>query len=187
MPDTSLPVTFLKVLSEYMADRYDEERAKQAAAMNRGDRVTARDPRDGSKLSAVTLTDPSSKVTVTSLTELTQWMVDNYLELTESVSRIIGSEAEVKDVLFRHAPELLRPTRQIRPDALRELKAACVTLGQVMGPGGETEVPGLAVTTPDAVLQCRPVADSLSKLLALFREGHIEIDGTVRPLLEEKS
>lgn len=187
MTDLALTVTFLKVLSEYMADRYDEERAKQTAGMNRGDRVTARDPRDGSKLSAVTLTDPNTKVTVTSLTELTQWMVDNYVELTESVSRVIGSEAEVKAVLFQHAPELLRSTRRITADALRELKAACATLGQVMGPGGETEVPGLEVTTPDAVLQCRPVEDSLPRLLSLFREGHIEIDGTVRPLLEEKS
>lgn len=187
MTDNALTVTFLKVLSEYMADRYDEERAKQAAVMNRGDRLSARDPRDNVKLSMVTLTDPKSKVEVTSLAELTQWMADEYPELTEHVSRVIGSEAEVKEVLFRHAPELLRSTRRIRPDALTELKAACASLGRVMGPGGEVDVPGLEVTTPDAVVQCRPVADSLSRLLELFREGHIEIDGTVRPLLEEKT
>lgn len=187
MTDPTLTVTFLKVLSEYLDGRYDEERAKQTAVMRRGDRLSARDPRDDAKLASVTLTDPKSRVEVTSLTELTQWMADNYPELTESVSRIIGSEAEVKDVLFRHAPELLRSTRQIRPDALRELKAACVTLGQVMGPGGEADVPGLAVITPDPVLQCRPVEDVLPRLLSLFREGLIEIDGTVRPLLEEKS
>jgi hypothetical protein len=56
-----------------------------------------------------------------------------------------------------------------------------------MGPGGEAEVPGLEVTIPDPVLQCRPEKDSLPRLLALFREGHIDLDGTVRPLLEEKS
>lgn len=187
MTDLALTVTFLKVLSEYMSQRYDEERGKAAAAMKRGDRLSGRDPRDGSKLSMVTLTDPNNKVEVTSITELTQWIADNYPALTEATTRIIGSEREVKDVLFRHAPELLRSTRRIRPDALTELKAACATLGQVMGPGGETEVPGLEVTTPDPVLQCRPVADSLSRLLSLFREGHIELDGTVRPLLEEKS
>jgi len=185
MTDPALTITFLKVLSEYMAGRYDEERGKQAAAMKRGDRLSGRDPRDDSKLSLVTLTDPKPRVDVTSITELTQWLADEYPELTENVTTIIGSDAEVKEVLFQHAPELLRQTRQIKPDALRELKAACVTLGHVMGPGGEAKVPGLEVRTPDPVLQCRPVEDSLPRLLALFREGHIDLDGTVRPLLEE--
>lgn len=185
MTDPALTVTFLKVLSEYIANRYDEERAKQAAAMKRGDRMSGRDPRDDSKLSQVTLTDPKSKVEVTSLTALTQWLADEYPELTENVTKIIGSETEIKEVLFRHAPELLRQTRQVKPDALRELKAACVTLGHVMGPGGEADVPGMEVITPDPVLQCRPVEDALPRLLSLYREGRIDIDGTVRPLLEE--
>ena len=185
--DPALTVAFLKVLSDYFAAKYREVRAEQEARMKRGDRLTARDPQDDTKLASVTLTDPKKYVSVTDADAFTQWMVDNYPALTETVTEINASDAMVKSVLFQHAPELLTYRRRVRPSDLGELKAACVTLGAIVGPGAEADVPGLELRESEPVIQCRPTDDALPRLLHLFREGVIRIDGTVLPTIAAAS
>lgn len=181
--DLPLTVAVLKVAAEFTRDRYEETRRELADAMRRGDRVTARDPRDDGKIAAQTLTDPKPVVEVNEA-QMTPWMHEHYPELCETTTEVIAGPEQIKAVLFEHAPHYLAQRTRITREALTELKAACTTLRQVMGPGGETEVPGMAVTIPDPTLSCRLTDDARDRALSLIRSGLVEIDGTVRPAIE---
>lgn len=173
---------YLKVISAFTEARYDEARAQLSKRMNRGDRLIARSPLDDSKVGAVYVTDPKPTCRITDATALRVWMFQHYPELCESGYQVIGSDKEVIDVLFEHAPHLLRRVQQVSSDALRELKAASVALGQPVGPGCEADVPGLEVHTPDPVVACKPTDTALQSVMDLYRTNRLGLDGTVREL-----
>ncbi len=172
----------LKVISDFTKDRYDDTRGELAGLMHRGDRLISRSPLDESKIGAVYMTDPKPECRVTDGGALKEWMFANYPELCENGYEVIGSDKEVIGVVFEHAPHLLRRIRQVSADALRELRTAAVTLGQPMGPGGESEVPGLEVHVPDAVVACKPTDNALQSVMDLHREGRLQFDGTMKEL-----
>lgn len=182
--DEVLRVATLKALATYTAARYEEARAEQTTRMRRGDRLTARDPRDDGKIASLSYTDPKPVVEV-NLPVLTEWVAAEYPALCDTVTEIApGMEQVVHQVLFEHRPDLLVQRTRIAPDALREMRAACASLGRVMGPGGETDVPGLSVRTPEGHLSCRFADDAEERVISLVREGRVQIDGTMRPAIE---
>jgi hypothetical protein len=186
-PDLFLKAAALKVISEFTSARYNDARAEVAKELNKGDRKTVRSPLGDVKVGQVWVTDPKPVCSVTDRTALTDWLQTNYPAMTETGYEVIGSEAEIVAVLFEHAPHLLREVRRINPDQLRELKANCVALGQVVGPGGEADVPGLAVSEPDGVVTCKPDTAGFQAVMDLYRAGRLELDGTLRPELEPAS
>jgi hypothetical protein len=183
-PDLFLKTAALKVISEFTAARYNDARAEVAAELNKGDRKTVRSPLGDVKVGQVWVTDPKPVCAITDRGALTEWLQTNYPAMTETGYEVIGSEAEIVAVLFEHAPHLLREVRRINPDQLRELKANCVALGQVVGPGGEADVPGLAVSEPDGVVTCKPDTAGFQAVMDLYRAGRLELDGTLRAELE---
>lgn len=178
-------VAILKVIADYTKSRYDELRAEAGDAMGQGDRTIARSPLDQSKLGAVYVTDPKPVCRVTDLAALTDWMCEHYPLLTDQGYEICGSDREVIDVLFEHAPHLLRQVRRIKADDMRELKAGAVALGQPMGPGGEADMPGIEVTTPPGVVTCKPTETAFQSVMDLHRANRLLLDGTVLPAIEE--
>lgn len=184
-PDVITQTAILKVISEFTMDQYNEHRAKVAAELGEGDRKIARSPLDGSKLGAVYVTDPKPVCRITDQAALTDWMVERYPELTETGYEISGSDKEVVDVLFEHAPHLIRQIRRVKADDMRELRAAAVTLGQPIGPGSETDIPGIEVDTPDGVVTCKPTETAWQSVMDLYRAGRLQLDGTVLPAIEE--
>lgn len=186
-PDLFLKTAALKVMSDFVGDRYDDARKEVADALNKGDRKTVRSPLGDVKVGQVWVTDPKPVCTITDRAALTDWLQAEYPAMTETGYEVIGSEAEIISVLFEHAPHLLRKVRRINTDQLRELKANCVALGQVVGPGGEADVPGLAVQEPDGIVTCKPDTGGLQAVMDLYRAGRLELDGTVRPELEPAS
>jgi hypothetical protein len=186
-PDLFLRTAALKVISEFTAARYADARAEVAKTLNKGDRKTVRSPLGDVKVGQVWVTDPKPVCSITDRAALTDWLQAEYPAMTETGYEVIGSEAEIVAVLFEHAPHLLREVRRINPDQLRELKANCVALGQVVGPGGEADVPGLAVSEPDGVVTCKPDAAGFQAVMDLYRAGRLELDGTLRPELEPAS
>ena len=182
MSDTDslvLKAAALKVFSEYTKARYDDARAELSEVFNPGDRLISRSPLDNTKIGAVYMTDPKPECRVTDMAAFKAWMFANYPELCENGYEIIGSEKEVVDALWEHAPHLLRRVHQVTAEALRELRAAAVTLGQVVGPGGEAEVPGLDMYQPAPVVTCRPTEDALQAVMDMHRAGQLDLDGTV--------
>lgn len=182
--DPALPVAVLKVLSEHTGQRYDAVRAEAGETMAAGDRRNVHSPLDGAKLGAVYKSNPSKTVHITDMAALTAWIQELYPELMENGYEVAGSEAEVVAVLFAHAPRLLRPIRRVKGSALSALRKESVSLGQVIGPGGEADVPGIEIDQPDGVVACRPGPGALEAVKRLFAAGRLTLDGTLRPALE---
>lgn len=184
--DLGMTVTVLKVASEYTKQCYDGAREAMAELMDRGDRKTSRDPATGDKLASVSLTDPKPVVSVNEA-ELTPWMVEHYPALTERDTEIVATKDQLVRMLFEHAPHLLKERIRIRPTDLIEFKAACVALGQPVGPGGEADVPGVEVFRPAPTLTCRLSDGGRESVLQMFRDGRLQLDGSVAPQLEEST
>lgn len=183
--DLAVTVAALKVLAEYASAEYEKRRAEMAAALKRGDRSTARDPRDDGKIASISLTDPKPVVSI-NLPVLTEWVRREYPALCETVTAIApGMEHPVIETLAVHAPHLLRQEIVITADALAELRANCVYIGAPVGPQGETDIPGIEVRTPAPSLQCRLTSEAKARVLDLVRTGRVQLDGAVRPAIEE--
>lgn len=182
--DLAVPVAVLKVLSEHTGQRYDEARADAARTMAQGDRRIVRSPLDGAKLGAVYMTDPTPKLVITDRALLTEWYEQHYPEAMEDGYEVAGSDAEVIDVLFAHAPHLLRTVHRIAGSALSALRKESSALGQVVGPGGELDVPGVEIERSEGTVGCRPDPAALAAVQKLFAAGRLTLDGTLRPALE---
>ncbi len=175
----------LKVISDYTRNTYNQQRQATREHLAEGDRKIARSPLDGSKLGAVYVTDPKPECHVTDPQALTDWMFEHYPELTETGYEIAGSDAEVIDVLFQHAPHLLRPYRRVKAEDMREMRANAIALGQPIGPGSEADVPGMEVHHPEGVVTCKPDPGALRAVMDLWKAGRLELDGRVLPAIEE--
>ena len=184
LDDEVLTVAALKVISDFTRRRYDEAKAGLTAQLHKGERKIARSPLGDEKIGAVYVTDPDPVCAVVDGPALRDWIAEHYPALIEQHYELIGSEKELIDVLFQHAPHLLRPVSRVTGEALRELKANCVTVGAVIGPSGEADVPGLSVHIPDGVVTCRPDRGGLTAVMALHQSGRLELDGTLRPEIE---
>lgn len=99
--------------------------------------------------------------------------------------KVIGSQAEVVEVLFRHAPHLIKRVVALQIEALHELKRSSAALGQPCGPGAEMDIPGVKVTLPDPVVTCRPTEEAFDIIRHLHAEGVLELDGTIHIALPE--
>ena len=175
----------LKTISDYTRAKYDEARAALNGSMGKGDRLIARSPLDDTKLGAVYVTDPSPQCRITDRAALTDWMVEHYPELTETGYEVCGSDREVIDVLFEHAPHLLREIRRVKDDDMRELRGNAVALGTPIGPGSEADIPGMEVDIPDGVVACKPDPNAFQSVMDLWRAGRLDLDGTVHAAIEE--
>jgi len=174
----------LKVVSAFTGQQYDEARAEVAEALGAGDRVMVRSPLDGTKLGPVTASDPKPVASVVDDPALLAWTETTYPEHVESGYRIVGTDTEVKAVLFEHAPHLLGEYRRVKPDFVKQLRADSATFGQPIGPGGELDVPGVEVRTPSSVISCRPTEEALLAVMDMHRSGRLLLDGTTVPELE---
>lgn len=181
----ALKVAALKVLSDRATDAYNRARQEIATTMERGDRLQVRSPIDKTKIGPVYMTDPKPQALVTDERDLLDWYEENHPELVETVLEPSGSDAEINAVLAVHAPHLLREKRRISVAAMRELRARSIDLGQPVGPGGELDVPGLAVATPDGVVACKPDPETaLPAVIELYRSGQLDLATVLRPALE---
>lgn len=178
-----LTVAALKVISDYTLKRYNEARAELAARMQRGDRMIARSPLGDVKVGTVSKTDPKPVARITDESAFTAWVQENYPDRMVYDFDVIGSDQEVKAVLFEHAPHLLRKVTKPDLEFVRGVRQDSLFVGAPVGPGGEAEVPGLAVDQPEGDVRCRPDEDGLAAVLELFRADRLTLESLVRPEL----
>lgn len=176
----ALRVAALKVLLDYLTDQYAHARSEAAAAMKRGERLVARSPLDDDqKIAVIPKSDPKPIVTIVDETALTAWMLERYPASVDSGYQIVGSTKEVVTALFTHAPHLLKRSRVLNLQTVGELKATAAAVGQPIGPGGELDIPGIEVRTPEGVVSCRPSEGALAVIRDLHDRGVLELDGTM--------
>lgn len=185
MTDLALRLAALKVLKDYIEACYSQARGEAARTMKRGERLVARSPVDDQKIAVIPMSDPSQVAEVVDQQALTDWLSENYPEMVVSGYKVIGSQAEIVQVLFQHAPHLIKRTQAVQLEALHEIRRTSAALGQPVGPRGELDMPGIKVTLPDPVVTCRPTEDALAIVRDLHAQGVLELDGTVHIALPE--
>ena len=171
-------VAALKVISEYAKEEYDKARAEADAVMQPGDRRQVYSP-DGMHIGAVSRSKPTPKAIVADRAALTEWLSKHYPDMVESGTVVNASDREILDLVFRHAPHLLKHTKSVKREALAQLQADAVRLGVPIGPGGEADMPGLTVEMRDPVVSCLPDKDSaLLAVMEMVHNGRMYLDGT---------
>ena len=182
--ELAVKVASLKVVSDFTKERYDQARGEVGKVMQAGDRLMARSPIDGTKMGPVTKSDPKPVAKIVDEAALTEWMSAYYPDTLVAGYELAATENEVVQVLFEHAPHLLKHRKRIKPEVLAEIKRESAAMGCPIGPGGEVDLPGIAIDTPEPVVSCKPdPATALLVVQQLFREGRLELDGTVLPAL----
>lgn len=185
MSDAVLRVAALKVLKDYVSARYDEARDEMKATLSKGDRLTARSPLNDEKIGAVWLTDPERVASVVDPAALLSWVEMHYPEKVHRPYRVTASAAQIETLLFEHKPEWLVREEKVHPEFVAELLKLAAKVGEAVGPGGEMDVPGVAVKVRDGVVTCRPDKDkALPLVLELHQSGVLSLDGTVRREIE---
>lgn len=185
MNDTVLRVAALKVLKDYVSARYDEARDEMQTRLSKGDRLTARSPLNDEKIGAVWLTDPERVASVVDPAALLSWVEMHYPEKVHSPYRVTASEDQIRTLLFEHAPEWLVREQKVIPSFVAELLKLAAEVGEAVGPGGEMDVPGIAIKTREGVVTCRPDKDkALPLVLELHQTGVLSLDGTVKREIE---
>lgn len=179
----ALAVAVLTELQKRVAAMLDEHRGAVGSLLDKGDRVSVRSPLSGEGLGTVTMTDPKPKAMVTDPEELDDWIAEHYPEKTEWRRVVVGSEDEVLAVLAEHAPHLVTTQRHVPDWARAEVLRASAEAGVPCGPGGEADVPGVAVEPQPGRLQYRATAGSGHAIDALVQAGLVDLtSGEVREL-----
>lgn len=185
MSDDVLKVAALKVLLDYVKARYDEARTDLKGRLSKGDRLTARSPISDEKIGAVWLTDPERTASVVDKAALLSWVEENYPEHVMQRYHVTATDEQVRTLLFQHAPEWMDRRPEVEGKFVAELLTAAADMGVPVGPGGEADVPGIAVKVREGVVTCRPVAEkALPLVLELHQTGVLGLDGTVRREIE---
>lgn len=183
--DLVLTVAALKVLKDYVSERYDEARGEMGERLTKGDRLTARSPLSDEKIASVWLTDPDRTASVADVAALLSWVEENYPEQVRRSYKVVASEEQLRRLLFQHAPEWLERKTDVEPKFVAELLKTAATVGRPVGPGGEIDLPGIAVKVRDGVVTCRPEKETaLLAVLELHQAGVLALDGTVRREIE---
>lgn len=183
--DPYLPVAVLKVLSAHTKERYEQARIDAHSDLGAGDRRIVRSPLDGAKIGAVYMTDPKPVAVVIDEDALLAWLAEHeYADQYETVTTVDASDPRVLDVLFTHAPDLIRSKRRVKPEARRDLLERAARLGAAIGPSDELDVPGIQVRRGESYVACKPDDDGLLAVYELINSGRVMLDGTVRPELE---
>lgn len=172
--DLAVQVAVFKALKDHATSRYNEVRAELAARMANGDRLMAVTV-NGIKLGAVSKKDPKRVAAVVDEPALRNWVVENYPDRLVEDLDVIGSDEEVKEVLLRHAPGLLRQVSRPGPDLVRQILTDSARIGTPVGPGGEAEVPGVKVDQPEGTVSCLSTEDALPAVVDMLDAGTLDL------------
>lgn len=172
--DLAMKVAKFKVMKDFAEAQYNAARAELAAHMQRGDRLNAVTA-DGVKIGAVSKSDPKSKTYFTDQAKFRKWVATHYPEQMVSALDVIGTDEEVHDVLLEHAKHLLQEVPKVEPAFVREISRLSAKRGEPVGPGGELDIPGVQVDTPEGVLSCTPTDEAMAVVASMLQTGEIDL------------
>lgn len=177
----ALAMVALKHAADTITPTQKQLRATAAELLDAKDRVTA--VVDGVPVGTITKAAPKPVVSVV-WEQFTPWMLANWPDRVEQGWSVNPSHVDTAIAVLReHAPELLVRTEQVAPYALSEVVKLSEAAGRPVGPGGELDVPGIIVTTPEGSVSARIEPGAGDLIAELWRSGRIALDGTVRPEL----
>ena len=180
-----LKLGVLTVLQSRVAEAVDAARSEVLKTTRKGDTLTIAHPDGDEEIAKVTHSKPKPKAVVTDVRALDAWVLANYPGKAETFTKVIGSQADVLDVLREHAPFLLEEVTEVRDWTRNELTKKSATAGEPVGFGGELgedAPPGIDVSFPDGVLRVLVAANAPEVVDQLWLDHRVDMDGNLLEL-----
>lgn len=179
--EIALAMVALKHALDRIRPAQDELRLRARELLATKERVPALI--DGQVVGTVGKSSPKKIARVSDGAKYLAWMSEHYAEHVETVPYVEDMDAVIA-VVGAHAPELVYRRRQVREDFTRRLLAHAVEIGGVVGPGGEADIPGITVGTPEGNVSVLMEKGNEYLVEQLFAQGRVSLDGTVRKEIE---
>lgn len=180
--DIALGMVALKHAMDRVAPAQKVLREQARELLAKKERVPA--TVNGEVVGTIGKSSPKKSAKVTNETELRRWLACNdYGDALEAVPYVEDMEA-VANVLADHAPHLLYYREQVRPDVLTDMLRNSEHTGVPTGPGGEADVPGITVDTPDGTVTVLMEKGNEYLVEQMLTSGQVSLDGAVRRELE---
>lgn len=166
--DRLLRLAALAVVSGETKKLYDA--AREDTDLPAGHRGTVRSPIDQSKIAVVSVSDPDPKPRIADERAFAEWAEQTYPDDVEWDFAITGTHEQVADVLYNHAPHLVKRIAKATPHLRARVLEDSQDAGAPVGPGGEADVPGVVMDQGVPKLTVAPVKGALPVVHQLMRE-----------------
>jgi hypothetical protein len=171
----------LTVLKNRVMEAERDARDAVSGYLNKGNNSTVTNPLNGEQsIAEVSKTKPRNKADVVNRRAVETWILANYPGKVESKTVVIGSEADVIDVLREHAPFLLDQVTEVPDYVVNELVLKSQAAGQPVGFGGEVgekAPPGITVSAPDGQLRVVVQEGGAEAVEEMWAAGVVDLDG----------
>lgn len=180
--ELALAMVALKHALDRIRPAQDQLRADARKLLGKKERVPALI--DGQVVGTIGKSSPKKVARVSDAPALLAWIEQHYPEHVDAVPYIEDMDAAIR-FLEEHGPEHLVQYRTVVAEpTLRVMLKTSETVGSGVGPGGEADVPGITVDTPEGIVTVLPERGMEYLVEQLFANGLVSLDGTVRKELE---
>jgi|SRR6267142_1895368 len=174
--ELALRVAALRALRDQADQAFNDAKAELEKAMEKGDTLAVFSPIDRTEIGSVSKSKPKPAARVVDQDAFAAWVGEHYADEVSSAYEVIGTPRQVAEVLFTHAPKLIRRVSKVSPALTSQVLVQSSKLGEPVGPEGETDIPGIVVETADGRLSCRVTDDAFAAVLALIRAGRMPLE-----------
>jgi hypothetical protein len=179
--EIALGMLALKHAMDRIMPAQQELRARANELLKKKERIPIE--LDGETVGVITKSSPKKKARINDEVKLLAWMQEHYPDCIDVVA-YIEDMPKVIDALEQHAPNLVHYREVVDPTMMPKLLAAAEEVGAPIGPGGEADVPGIVVDTPDGNTSVIPDKANAYLIEQLFTQGRVSLDGTVQQQIE---
>jgi hypothetical protein len=176
-----LKLGVLTVLKNRVTEAERDARNVVSGLLAKGDNSTVSNPANPEQaIVEVNKSKPKSRAIVESRRDVEAWIRANYPGKTETKTVIIGSQADVVDVLREHAPFLLDKVTEIPDYVVNELVLKSQAAGEPVGFGGEIgekAPPGITVSAPEGTLRVIVQDGGADIVEEMWAAGLVDLDG----------
>lgn len=178
-----LKLGVLTVLKNRVTEAERDARNVVSGLLAKGDNSTVANPvNSGQAIVEVNKSKPKSRATVESRRDVEAWIRSNYPGKAETKTVVIGSQADVIDVLREHAPFLLDEVSEIPDYVVNELVLKAQAAGEPVGFGGEIgekAPPGITVSAPEGTLRVIVQDGGADIVDEMWAAGVVDLDGQI--------
>lgn len=177
MTDLWLRVAAHKLAADAATEAYKAVRDEAEQVMQRGDRKMVYAPDGVTKLGAVSKSAPKKTAQIGDAGALLEWVREHYPKSVEADADITAPEDEVKAFLWANGGKHLMTARdRVAPKLRAEILEASKLAKIPLGPGGETDVPGVIIAEEaSSTVRFLPDDDAAAVIVELVRSGAVKL------------
>jgi hypothetical protein len=173
----------LTVLKNRVTEAEREARSAVADYLGKGNSSTVTNPaKPEQPIVEVSKTKPKNRADIDDRRAVEGWILANYPGKAETKTVVIGSQADVIDVLREHAPFLLDEVTDVPNYVVNELVLKSQGAGEPVGFGGETgekAPPGITVSAPDGQVRVNVHEGGADVVEEMWAAGVVDLDGQI--------